>query len=80
MKKAIFLLFVVFLLFSFTKNKNNVKQNNEGIGRQCCTVTANFNGGMISVTACAGWVFSNNANAYQRACDKAWSGLEAAIQ
>ena len=46
------------------------------MGRQCCTKTVYFSDGTsLSMTACAGWFLSNDANAYVRACNKASEAL-----
>ena len=46
-------------------------KNDEVIKRQTCSRTLVLsNGSLLTITASAGWIFSNNTEAMQRACDK----------
>lgn len=55
-----------------TLNLNSLeKDEEETAGRQCCTKTTYMaDGTSVSITACAGWFLSNDANAMTRACAK----------
>lgn len=65
---SILALGLVFILSSASATSQN---SDEEVGRQCCTKTTFMaDGSAISITACAGWFLSNDANAMTRACAK----------
>lgn len=63
-------------LSSFTSG-NTIVEEVDDLGRQCCTKTTfdDF-GNSVSITACAGWFLSNDANALNRACAKVDEAME----
>lgn len=49
----------------------NLNSLENKVGRQCCTKTTFMaDGSSVSITACAGWFLSDDANAMTRACAK----------
>lgn len=53
----------------FDSNKKGFKEDE--IGRQCCSKTTYMaDGTSVTISACAGWFLSDDANAMTRACDK----------
>lgn len=60
-----------------TKSKKYKLKKKSNLSRQCCTRSLVApNGAIISIEACAGWIFSNDAAAFERACEKAAEALE----
>lgn len=74
MKNVLFLGLALCLSLTLTSAKSAESQktdNEEAVGRQCCTKTTHMSdGSSVSITACAGWFLSNDANALNRACEK----------
>lgn len=59
------------LAFTLSSATTVPQSNDEEVGRQCCTKTTYMSdGSSVSITACAGWFLSNDANALTRACAK----------
>jgi len=49
----------------------NTQKEDAPTARQCCSRSiAGPGGGVVVITACAGWAFSNDAAAMTRACAK----------
>ncbi|WP_456375953.1 hypothetical protein [Lutibacter sp.] len=71
MKNIILSILALGLVFTLSSATTVPQNNDEEVGRQCCTKTTYMaDGSSISITACAGWFLSNSANAMTRACAK----------
>lgn len=73
MKNKFLSILALGLVFTLSSASATSQNSDEEVGRQCCTKTvpvAGGNGSTISITACAGWFLSNDANAMTRACAK----------
>ena len=71
MKNKILSILFLSLIFSLGFAKPKHQKINEEVSRQCCSKTFyNSDGSSVTITACAGWIFSNNVNAMNRACAK----------
>lgn len=70
MKTLVFLLLSSFSIGTFSNPPSN--EANEGqVSRQCCSYLVDLDGLMVEVTACSGWLLSDDANSMARACEKA---------
>lgn len=73
MKKILSALTVILSvsLLSINDSKVSAMDNAAPDRRQCCSkLYLGPDGSILEITACAGWLFSNNAKALSRACDK----------
>ena len=80
MKSKILSIFIIVFALTFVSAKTIDSENIQNDGRECCTKTIVFDGGYISITACAGWFLSNSANAMTRACAKVDQAMQDMIQ
>jgi len=80
MKNKFLSILALGLLFTLSSSTIFIENNDKEVGRQCCAKTfAMADGAALTITACAGWIFSNDRKAYTRACrkvDKALKGLK----
>lgn len=73
MKKILSALSIVLSvsLLSVNDSKLSAMENVSPDARQCCSkIYPGPNGTLLELTACSGWLLSNNARAFTRACDK----------
>ncbi|NCT17486.1 MAG: hypothetical protein COS42_04220 [Flavobacteriales bacterium CG03_land_8_20_14_0_80_35_15] len=71
MKNKFLSILALGLAFTLSSATTIPNDSDKEVGRQCCTKTTHMaDGSSISITACAGWFLSNNANAMTRACAK----------
>jgi len=71
MKNKFLSILALGLAFALSSATTLPKNNTDEVGRQCCTKTTYMaDGSSVSITACAGWFLSNDANALARACRK----------
>ena len=70
MKTLVFLLLSSFSIGTFSNPTSN-DTNEDQASRQCCSYLVDFDGFMVEVTACSGWLLSDDANSMARACEKA---------
>lgn len=66
--------FLIAVLLPFFMTTGQVPSNKEAqaeMSRQCCSVLVAYGGIIVEYTACSGWLFSNDAKSYAKACEEA---------